>query len=108
MTRGNSWTHIRLLREDNSAVAYPFLEVDQELWDRDNRRFTILFDPGRIKRGLASLAEAGPALEAGHRYTLVIHREWLDGRGFDHEGQVPPVVLLRVVREVLSAEPLVL
>jgi hypothetical protein len=81
MTRGNSWPHIRLLREDNTAVAYPFLELDQELWDRDNRRFTILFDPGRIKRGLASLEEAGPALEAGHSYTLVISRDWLDGRG---------------------------
>jgi hypothetical protein len=81
MTRGNSWTHIRLLREDNTPVAYPFLELDQELWDRDNRRFTILFDPGRIKRGLASLEEAGPALEAGHQYTLVISRDWLDGSG---------------------------
>jgi hypothetical protein len=81
MSRGNSWTHIRLLREDGSTVSAPFLELDQELWDRENRRFTILFDPGRIKRGLASLEEAGPALEAGHSYTLVISRDWLDGRG---------------------------
>src|SRR5262249_37775739 len=49
MSRGNSWTHVRLLREDGTVVAAPFLELDQELWDRDNRRFTILFDPGRIK-----------------------------------------------------------
>ena len=41
----------------------------------------MLFDPGRIKRGLASLAEAGPAIEAGQSYTLVIDRDWLDGRG---------------------------
>jgi hypothetical protein len=81
MQKGDSWKRISLLREDGSKVEFPFLELDQELWDRDNRRFTILFDPGRIKRGLASLAEAGPALEAGRRYTLVIHREWLDGRG---------------------------
>jgi hypothetical protein len=81
MQKGDSWKHLSLLREDGSKVEYPFLEVDQELWDRDNRRFTILFDPGRIKRGLASLAEAGTALEAGNRYTLVVHREWLDGRG---------------------------
>jgi hypothetical protein len=81
MSRGDSWKHLRLLRDDKTAVEYPFLELDQELWDRDNRRFTILFDPGRIKRGLASLAEAGPALEAGHTYTLVIARDWLDGHG---------------------------
>ena len=81
MQKGDSWKHLTLLRDNGSKVEYPFLELDQELWDRDNRRFTILFDPGRIKRGLASLAEAGPALEEGRRYTLVIDREWRDGRG---------------------------
>lgn len=81
MQRGDSWTHLRLLREDGTRVDYPFLELDQELWDRDNRRFTVLFDPGRIKRGLASLAEAGPALEPGRTYTFVVERTWKDGRG---------------------------
>jgi hypothetical protein len=80
MRRGDSWKHLHLLR-DGVPVEYPFLELDQELWDRDQRRFTVLFDPGRIKRGLASLAEAGPALEEGHNYTLVIDRAWLDGKG---------------------------
>jgi hypothetical protein len=81
MRRGDSWTHLRLLRDDGTPVEYPFLELDQELWDRDYRRFTVLFDPGRIKRGLASRAEAGPALEPGRSYTLVIDRNWQDGRG---------------------------
>jgi hypothetical protein len=81
MRRGDSWTHLRLLRDDGTRVEYPFLELDQELWDRDNRRFTVLFDPGRIKRGLASRAEAGPALEPGRTYTFVVDRAWQDGRG---------------------------
>ena len=80
MQKGGSWKHIHLLR-DGAPLEYPFLELDQELWDREQRRFTVLFDPGRIKRGLASLAEAGPALEEGHKYTLVIDSDWLDGRG---------------------------
>ena len=80
MTKGESWKHIHLLC-DSKPVEYPFLELDQELWDRDQKRFTVLFDPGRIKRGLASLAEAGPAMEPGHTYTLVIDKDWLDGRG---------------------------
>jgi hypothetical protein len=66
---------------DGAPVAYPFLELDQELWERDQRRFTVLFDPGPIKRGPGSLAEAGPALEEGHTYTLVIDKDWLDERG---------------------------
>ena len=81
MSRGEAWRHIRLLREDGSLVPLPFLEIAQELWDRDNLRLTVLFDPGRIKRGLASLAEAGPALEEGRSYTLAISRDWLDGHG---------------------------
>ena len=81
MTRGGSWAHLRLLRDGSSVVASPFLELDQELWDPENRRFTILIDPGRIKRGLASLDEAGPVLEEGHTYTLVVGADWLDGRG---------------------------
>jgi len=81
MARGEAWRHIHLLREDGSRVESPFLEIAEELWDREHLRLTVLFDPGRIKRGLASLAEAGPALEEGHRYTLAIDRDWLDGRG---------------------------
>ena len=33
---------------------------------------TLLFDPGRIKRGLKPRETAGPVLEAGHRYELKI------------------------------------
>jgi hypothetical protein len=81
MSKGEVWRRVRLLHDDGSPVEVPFLELDQELWDRENRRVTLLLDPGRIKRGLASLAEEGPILEAGRRYTLVIDREWPDGRG---------------------------
>ena len=80
MQKGDSWKHLHLLR-DGVPVPYPFLELDQELWDREQKRLTVLFDPGRIKRGLASLAEAGPVLEAGHAYTLIVDRDWLDARG---------------------------
>jgi hypothetical protein len=81
MRRGDSWRHLRLVRDDGVRIDYPFLELDQELWDRDYRRFTVLFDPGRIKRGLASRAEAGPALEPGRTYTLIVDPAWQDGNG---------------------------
>ncbi len=81
MSKGEVWRHVRLLRENGSKVEVPFLELDQELWDRENQRVTLLLDPGRIKRGLASLAEEGPALEEGARYTLVVDRDWPDAHG---------------------------
>src|SRR5258708_25699878 len=80
MGGGEAWRHIHLLDQAGAPVELPFLEVDQELWDREYKRLTVLFDPGRIKRGLVPLADAGPAIEDGKQYTLVIDREWLDGR----------------------------
>ena len=81
MSRGEAWRRIHLLDQSGVAVELPFLEVDQELWDRDYRRLTVLFDPGRIKRGLLPLQEAGPSIEEGKQYTLVIDRDWLDANG---------------------------
>jgi hypothetical protein len=81
MRRGEAWQHIRLLDDRGAPVELPFLEIDQELWDPANTRLTILFDPGRIKRGLVPLAESGPNIVEGKRYTLVIGHEWLDANG---------------------------
>jgi len=81
MSRGEAWRRIHLLDQNGVAVELPFLEVDQELWDREYRRLTVLFDPGRIKRGLLPLQEVGPAIQAGKSYTLLIDKDWLDARG---------------------------
>jgi hypothetical protein len=42
---------------------------------------TLLFHPGRIKKGLKPREELGPILEAGKKYTLVIDRQWSDADG---------------------------
>lgn len=81
MSRGGVWSHIRLLGPDGKPVVLPFLEIDQELWDRDNLRLTALFDPGRIKRGVGPQQEMGEVLVEGQRYTLVVDREMVDARG---------------------------
>jgi len=70
-----------LTRRPRAPVELPFLEIDQELWDPANTRLTVLFDPGRIKRGLLPLTESGPNIVEGKRYTLVIGHEWLDANG---------------------------
>ena len=81
MARGEAYRHIRLLREDGEEVQLAFLELDQELWTRDFRRFTILFDPGRIKTGLVPNLEEGRALVPDRTYTLIIGRAWRDAAG---------------------------
>jgi hypothetical protein len=82
MSRGDAWPHIHLIDTDaNHSVEMPFLELEQELWDQNNQRLTVLFDPGRIKRGLVPATTIGPAVVEGKHYKLVIDREWRDARG---------------------------
>ena len=78
MARGEAYRHIHLLDAEGVEVELTFLELDQELWTRDFRRFTILFDPGRIKTGLVPNLEEGRALVPGRSYTLVIGSAWRD------------------------------
>jgi hypothetical protein len=82
MSRGEAWPHIHLIDADtNRLVDIPFLELDQELWDQNNQRLTVLFDPGRIKRGLVPTNTIGPSVVEGKHYKLVIDRDWHDARG---------------------------
>jgi len=81
MSRGDVYQYIRLLDAAGKPVEAPFLTLEQELWDRAGQRFTLLIDPGRIKRGLKPREDVGPALEQGKKYTLDIGRDWLDANG---------------------------
>ena len=81
MGRGEAYRWIRLLDQTGQPVMLPFLELVEELWDREGKRLTLLFDPGRIKQGVRPLEEVGPAIEAGKSYRLVIDRNWRDAEG---------------------------
>ncbi len=80
MSRGEAAAHLRVLDATGAPLEGIFLP-GQELWDPGNRRLTLTFDPGRIKRGLVSNARMGAPIAEGARYTLVIDREWPDARG---------------------------
>lgn len=81
MGRGEAYRHLHLLDMGGREVSAPFLELGEELWDPSGTRFTLLLDPGRIKRGLKPREELGPVLEEGKSYTLVIDRDWADAWG---------------------------
>lgn len=81
MSRGESYRHVRLVHQSGRLVDLPFLEIDQELWDRRQQRLTLLLDPGRIKVGLTPREEVGPILEPGQRYTLHVDAAWRDAQG---------------------------
>lgn len=85
MSVGDSYQYVSLheIRADGARreIELPFLTLEQELWDQDGTRLTLLFDPGRIKRGLKPREEEGPALEEGKSYEFVVSAEWPDAHG---------------------------
>ena len=81
MSVGRSYEHIRLLDSKGELVKYPFLELDEELWDPAGQRLTVFIDPGRIKQGLLPNSEVGPVFVEGQDYTLEISGEWKDAAG---------------------------
>jgi hypothetical protein len=81
MMPGEAYHHISLMRENETTVEKAFLLVDQELWDIERKRFTLFFDPGRIKRDLKSNIELGTPLQEGGNYLLVIDSAWRDAYG---------------------------
>src|SRR4029450_9861973 len=78
---GTALQHVHLMDEAGREVPGAFLALDQELWDPERRRLTLLFDPGRVKRGVRTNVESGAPLVAGRRYRLAIDDGWTDGNG---------------------------
>ncbi len=72
MAIGQMRHHIRLELSDGTGVISPFLNLQSELWDRDQRRLTLLLDPGRIKQGVGPNVAGGAPLQEGRDYRLVI------------------------------------
>jgi hypothetical protein len=81
MEPGSADEHVQLLDETGRPVEDAFLRVDEELWDSERRRLTLLFDPGRVKRGVRANIEMGRPIVEGHRYRLVIDPAWRDANG---------------------------
>jgi hypothetical protein len=73
--------YIHLLDEKGVEVKDPFLPLDAEFWNDDRTRYTVFFDPGRQKRGIAPISDMGRSLTQGKSYTLVVDAEWRDGHG---------------------------
>jgi len=81
MSQGQVYRRTHLLDAEGKVVESVFLELEEELWDRDLRRLTLYFHPGRIKRELKLREEEGPILIEGKSYTLEIDAAWKDAEG---------------------------
>jgi hypothetical protein len=73
--------HIQLLDERGIVVPEAFLPLDYEFWNPERTRFTVFFDPGRVKTGILPHEQLGRPLRNGGSYTIAVSREWRDANG---------------------------
>jgi hypothetical protein len=81
MGQGSGREHLAILDQDGQELVDAMLPLDTELWNPERTRYTVLFDPGRVKRQILPNREMGRALRRGETITLVVREDWLDGRG---------------------------
>jgi hypothetical protein len=99
MSRESGRDFIKLLDDKGQEVKDAFLSLDVEFWSSDYRRYTLLFDPGRVKRGILPNELFGRALTPGKRFTIQVDPRWRDGNGqplaapFSRSFQVAPADL---------------
>jgi hypothetical protein len=76
---------LRLLDGAGRTIDGAFMDFGQDLWSPDGRRLTVLFDPGRVKRGVEGEGESAAPLQVGHSFTVEV-----SGKRFHY--QVTPAV----------------
>ena len=81
MGRKSGVEYITLLDAAGREIEGAVLPLDYEFWSPDHTRFTVFFDPGRVKLGILPNRQMGRPLEVGRSMTLVVSREWRDAHG---------------------------
>jgi hypothetical protein len=82
MATSSPYDYISLVDEaTGERQAAVFHQMRDGLWDTEGRRLTAIFDPGRVKRGLANHEAMGLPLEEGKAYRLEISSAWPDADG---------------------------
>jgi len=72
---------VRVVDERGQEVPIPFVHVEADFWNGDHTRYTLLFDPGRVKQGIKPNEDLGRPLHAGRRYTIEVLPDWRDANG---------------------------
>ena len=81
MGRKSGVEYIALLDHQGKEIEGAVLPLDYEFWSPDHKRFTVFFDPGRVKKGILPNLQMGRPLAVGRSVTLVVKREWPDENG---------------------------
>lgn len=81
MSRGQGTRFVHLQDAEGKEIADAILAAYADLWNPEQTRLTVFFDPGRVKRGVGPNVALGRAIVAGRSYRIVVDREWPDAHG---------------------------
>lgn len=73
--------HIVFFDDSGREVPDVVVPLDTDLWNADRTRYTVILDPGRVKREILPNRQMGRALHDGAGLTVVVKRDWPDARG---------------------------
>ena len=122
MSEGQVARHVQLLRADTDEPIEAAFLPGPELWDRERRRLTLLFDPGRVKRGLLPNEDTGYPLTPDLPVRVVVDGAFRDAEdrplrgsferryrvGADVRTRVDPGLWAHQYPSAGSADPLVI
>jgi len=73
--------YVRIVDAKGDDIPGALLPLDTDLWNGERTRFTILFDPGRVKRGILPNRAMGRPLRPGSTFSMLVSRDWPDAHG---------------------------
>jgi hypothetical protein len=72
---------VHILDDTGEEVADALLPAAPHYWSPDQTRYTVFFEPGRVKRGIQPNRDMGRALVPGRAYTIAVDQDWRDALG---------------------------
>ncbi|MEO1030931.1 MAG: hypothetical protein AAFX55_05985 [Bacteroidota bacterium] len=93
--------HIKLIDTKGKEIKGAIFNNTQELWDREQKQLTIVFDPSRVKSGLIAHSTMGRALQPGKEFSLLIS----DVKAINHQKLKTPFIKTFVVTRADTLAP---
>lgn len=104
MQEGQALKNILVIKNGQDTIPSIFLDLEQELWNKERTVLTLWLDPGRIKRDLQPNKTMGAPLEQGSSYQIVIKPDWPDEDGALLRGEYRKEFVAGM-RDSLSPDP---
>lgn len=81
MQEGQASKNIIVIKNRQDTIPSIFLDLEQELWNKERTMLTLWLDPGRIKRELQPNRKLGSPLQHNNTYQVSIKQGWKDVEG---------------------------